>query len=162
MKHLLKISVAAGMAFGAATLSANAADAESTWTMGETNGNSFVYMSDVSGPSVTLNCSDRFGVQAVVYLNGNSMDELTISGKPRTRNVEISTESTETRDGDWAYLRNAKTLISTRGWQGKRIFNAAVTGSPVAMDIARIGSVNLTLPAVNDDFRTFVSNCSSL
>lgn len=164
MKHLLKTGAALALAATTITFTASAADAESTWKLGDNNGNAFLYMADASGPSLTLNCSERMGVQAVLYLDGNSIDELTIDGSRRitSRKVTMESESTEARDGDWAYLRKAKTLISTRGWQGKRIFNAAVTGSPVSIDIRRVGTVNVTPPEVNDEFREFVESCSAI
>lgn len=164
MNHILKIGAATALAATALSFTASAADAESAWTLTENNGASFLYMADASGPSVTLSCSDKMGVQAVVYLDGNSVDDLGFSknSKVRSRKVALESETTEPRDGTWAYLRNAKVLISTRGWQGKRIFNAAVTGSSVSMDVFRIGTVSITPPTVNDDFRSFVSECDSI
>lgn len=164
MKTLLKLSAVLTLAAGTIGFAAHAADAESAWSAGEKNGKTFLYTADASGPSVTLNCSDKMGVQAVVYLNGNGMDELDINTKTRlrSRKIELDSDTTEPRDGDWLYLRTAKTLVSTKSWQGKRIFNAAVTGSPVTMDIARIGSYTITPPAVNDDFRAFVSDCDAV
>ena len=121
-------------------------------------------MSDPTGPSVTLTCSDKMGVQAVLYLNGNSMDDLTVDTSTRitSRQVEMTSDTTQAKDGEWLYVRRAKTLVSTRGWQGKRIFNAAVSGSSVSFDIFRVGEYTITPPAVNDDFKTFVSDCSSI
>ncbi len=164
MKTLLKVGAVLTLAAGTVGFAAHAADAESTWSTGEKNGKTFLYTADATGPSMTLNCSDKMGIQAVVYLNGNGIDELDINTKARirSRKVELDSETTDPKDGDWAYFRTAKTLISTKSWQGKRIFNAAVTGSPVTMDIARVGSYTITPPAVNDEFKTFVSECDAI
>lgn len=164
MNHFIKLSAAAAVAATTIGFTAHAADAESNWSLGDNNGTPFLYMSDPTGPSVTLTCSDKMGVQAVIYLNGNGMDDLALNGNSRitTRNVEMSSDTTETRDGDWAYFRRAKTLISTRGWQGKRIYNAAVSGSSVSFDIFRVGEYTITPPAVNDEFKSFVADCSSI
>lgn len=164
MKLHLKLGAAMAIAATSIGLTAHAADAESTWSLGDNNGTAFLYTASPAGPSLTLNCSDKFGVQAVVYLNGNGMDELILESNSRikSRRVEMDSDTTEPRDGDWAYLRSAKTLISTKGWQGKRIFNAAVTGSAVSMDIFRVGSYEFQLPAINDDFKSFVSSCNSI
>jgi hypothetical protein len=164
MNHFIKLGAAAAIAATTIGFTAHAADAESKWSLGDNNGKSFLYMSDPTGPSVTLNCSERMGVQAVIYINGNDMDNLQLNPNYRlsTRTVEMSSDSTETKDGTWGYYRSAKTLISTRGWQGKRIFNAAVSGSPVTLDITRVGEFTITPPAVNDEFKSFVADCSSI
>lgn len=163
MNHPFKTCAALALAATTLTFTASAADAESTWTLGDNGGAAFLYMSDPTGPSLTLNCSERMGVQAVLYLDGNSVDELVLDpGRVSSRTVSLDTDTTDARKGDWAYLRQAKTLISTRGWQGKRIFNAAVSGSPVSIDIRRVGSVTVTPPAVNDAFREFVADCNSI
>ena len=164
MKTLFKVGAVLTLAAGTLGFAAHAADAESTWAAGENNGKTFLYAADASGPSLTLNCSDTMGIQAGVYLNGNGMDDLTLSSNSRlgTRNIELDSDTTDPKDGDWAYIRSAKTLISTKSWQGKRIFNAAVTGSPVTLDIARVGSYTITPPAVNDEFKTFVSDCDAI
>lgn len=164
MKLHLKLGAIVAIAATSIGFSAHAADAESTWSLGDNNGTAFLFTASPSGPSLTLSCSDKIGVRAVVYLNGNGMDDLEINTKMslKTRKVELDSDTTEPRDGSWVYLRRAKTLISTKGWQGKRIFNAAVSGSPVSIDVSRAGSYEITLPAVNDDFKSFVSNCSAI
>lgn len=164
MKLHLKLGAALAIAATSIGLSAHAADAESTWSLGDKDGTAFLYTAAPTGPSLTLNCSEKLGVQAVVYLNGNAIDDLAINTKTRlkTRKVEIVSDTTEPRDGDWVYLRRAKTLVSTKSWQGKRIFNAAVTGSPVTMDVFRVGSYDITLPAVDDEFKSFVSSCDAI
>ena len=164
MNHFIKLGTAAALAATTIGFAAHAADAESNWSLGDNNGTPFLYMSDPTGPSITLNCSERMGVQAVIYLKGNSVDELALNADARitSRNVEMSSDTAASKDGDWAYFRRDKTLISTRGWQGKRIFNAAVSGSSVSFDIARVGEYTITPPAVNDDFKSFVADCSSI
>ena len=164
MNHFIKLGAAAAVAASTIGFTAHAADAESNWSLGDNNGTPYLYMSDPTGPSVTLTCSDKMGVQAVLYLNGNSMDDLTVDTSTRitSRQVEMTSDTTQAKDGEWLYVRRAKTLVSTRGWQGKRIFNAAVSGSSVSFDIFRVGEYTITPPAVNDDFKTFVSDCSSI
>ena len=164
MNHLTRNCVALTFLAASASFGASAADAESSWTLGESDGKSFLHMTDVSGPSLTLNCSDKIGLQAILYLDGNAIDDLgmKIKSKIKTRNVHLDTDSTNRRDGDWLYVRSNKTLFSSKGWQAKRIFNAAVTGSPVAVDITRVGSYELTPPPVNDSFKAFVSECDAV
>ncbi|MEC7290659.1 MAG: hypothetical protein VXW22_11285 [Pseudomonadota bacterium] len=164
MKHLPRNCVALTFLAASATLAANAADAESSWALGERNGQSFLHMTDASGPSLSLRCHDKLGLQAVLYLDGNGIDELDmpIKTKVKTRNVHLDTDSTDRRDGSWLYVRANKTLYSAKGWQAKRIYNAAISGSTVDVDITRVGSYNLTPPPVNDAFKSFVSSCDSI
>ena len=168
MKYNFKTGAALALAATTLTFTASAADAESTWTLSDNGGAAFLYMSDPTGPSLTLKCSEQIGLQAVLYLNGNSIDDLVIDGdrvnsrRLSARNVTLDTDTTDARKGEWVYFRQVKTLISTRGWQGKRIFNAAVSGSTVSIDIRRVGTFNVTPPAVNDDFRELVAGCSAI
>lgn len=165
MKHLPRNCVALTFLAASAALGANAADAEQgAWALGEKNGKTFLHMTDASGPSLTLNCNENIGLQAVLYLNGNGIDDLEVATKTRlkTRNVYLDTDSTDRRDGDWLYVRLAKVLVSSKGWQAKRIYNAAITGSPVEVDITRVGSYTLTPPPVNDSFKSFVESCDAI
>ncbi|MCR9270179.1 MAG: hypothetical protein ACX94B_09105 [Henriciella sp.] len=163
MKHLLKTGAALTLAATALTFSASAADAEAAWSLGDKNGKAFLHTVTEAGPSIALTCSERVGVQATVFLNGNSIDEAEIKSTSglRTRKGSIETATTEEKDGDWLYLRPAKTLISTKGWQGKRIYNAAITGSPVTMTVSRLGEMTFELPGVDDQFKSFASSCEA-
>ena len=89
MKLHLKLGAALAIAATSIGFSAHAADAESAWTLGDKNGAAFLYTASPTGPSVTLNCSEKLGVQAVVYLNGNSMEDLAINTKSRLKTRKV-------------------------------------------------------------------------
>jgi len=163
MNHLTRNCVALTFLGASAALGAHAADAAGGWTEGEQNGVSFVHTVTEDGPSVMLSCSDRVGIRATVFLNGDDLEAATngTAGRIGARRVTLDTNSTEPRKGDWAYLRAQGRLISAKGWQGKRIFNAAVTGSPVSMDIFKLGERSFSMPAVDDQFKSFTSNCAA-
>lgn len=161
MKHPLKsLPVVAALA-ASVTLAANASDADSSWDFADVEGKTFLHTVTAAGPSVALTCSDSVGVQATIYLNGNSIDETRIKSTAglQTRKGSLDTETTEEREGPWLYLRPAKTLVSTKGWQGKRIYNAAITGSPVTMTVARLGEMTFELPGVDNAFKDFAQSC---
>lgn len=164
MTHLPRNCVALTVLAAATALGAHAADSDSSWALGEKDGKSFLHMTDASGPSLTLNCHDRMGLQAVLYLNGAEIDDLALNSTTRlsTRNVDMDTATTESRDGEWVYLRRAKVLISSKGWQAKRIYNAAVTGSAVSFDVSRVGEYSVTPAPINDSFKSFVASCDSV
>ncbi len=82
-------------------------------------------------------------------------------GKARTRRVSIDTESTDPRSGSWGYYRTQGKLVSSKSWQGKRIYNAAITGSPVSMDVFKVGEMSFDLPGVDDQFKSFASSCDA-
>ena len=115
------------------------------------------------GLTVMLGCSDRLGVQARIYLDGMTQDALQLEPvrRVKTRMVEIETESSEAKKYPWAYLRTKQQLVSVNAWQGKRLYNAAIKGEPISLNIARIGDFSITLPEVNDDFKTFASTCEA-
>lgn len=163
MKHLLRNCVALSMLATSASFAASAADAEGAWATGDNGGKTFLHTVTEAGPSVALTCSDSVGVQATVYLNGNEIDETQIKSTAglKTRKGSLVTETTEERDGTWLYIRPAKTLITTKGWQGKRIYNAAITGSPVTMSVYKIGEVSFQLPGVDEAFTQFAKSCEA-
>ena len=123
----------------------------------------YVLAENADGPALMLGCSERLGVQARVYLNGMTQTDLAIekTRRVKTRSVQISTESTEAKRDAWAYLRSKGQLISVRPWQGKRIFNAAIRGEVVNMDVTKVGDLALELPEVNDAFKSFATTCSA-
>ncbi|MCR9080342.1 MAG: hypothetical protein NXH78_14695 [Hyphomonadaceae bacterium] len=163
MKHLTRNCVALTFLGASAALGAHAADAAGGWTLSESNGSSLIYAATDAGPSVALSCSDQVGIRAVVLLNGESLEEaLNAPGaRAKSRRVSLETETTDPRAGDWHYIRRQGKLVSTKSWQGKRIYNAAVTGSPVSMDIFKVGERSFELPGVDDQFTTFASSCDA-
>ncbi len=163
MTHFTRNCIALSLLGASATFGAHAADTPTDWTLGEKNGVSFLHTVTDAGPSVLLSCSDTVGIRAMVFLNGDDIESATngTTGRISTRRVSLGTDSTETRKGDWGYVRSQGRLISTKSWQGKRIYNAAITGSPVSMDIFRLGESTFSLPAVDEDFKTFNSTCAA-
>lgn len=163
MKHLTRNCVALTFVAASATLGASAADAEGGWALGEKDGNSYLHTVTDAGPSVMLSCSDSVGIRATVSLNGDSMQELETAskGKARARRVALETETTDPRSGAWGYIRTQGKLISTKSWQGKRIYNAAITGSPVSMDVFKVGEMSFGLPGVDDQFKSFATSCDA-
>lgn len=123
----------------------------------------YILAENEEGPAIMLGCSARLGIQAKLFLDGMTTENLTLNKIKRasTRQIEIDTESTEARKFPWAYIRPKRELISVRPWQGKRIFNAAVRGELISMSIARIGDIEITLPELNDAFTEFASSCEA-
>ena len=115
-------------------------------------------------PQTMLNCSERTGLTAAVFLEPKTIDDIFDSRRVtlKGRNVTMSVDGMEPRKDAWVYKRSAKALNSAKLWQAQRIYNAIVRGVPVDMQISRIGDVTLTFPPVNDDFRWFVENCPAL
>ncbi len=137
--------------------------AETSWQLDEEAGASLIFAQDVGGPSLSLVCSDSIGIQAILYLNGTDSGTPPINPRTRlkSRNMEMSTDSYTQRDAKWGYWRPQKVLVSTKSWQGKRLFNAAIKGEAVAIDISRVGEYTLTLPPMNADFAEFASSCAA-
>lgn len=147
--------------FGISIAATCLATQASAWEMSQGDSKSFVYAKDEGGASIALTCSDSMGIQATVYLDGNDMDNLNVRapGRLALRRVTLDTESTEPKSDRWAYIRSERTLVSTEAWQGRRIYNAIVTGSPVSMSVRRVGDYTLNLPPVDENFKTFSGTC---
>lgn len=163
MNHITRNCIALTFLGASAALGAHAADAAGGWTLGEKDGASYLHTVTDAGPSVMLSCSDTVGIRATVFLNGDDMEaaETAEGGKARTRRVALDTASTDSRSGAWGYVRTQGKLISSQSWQGKRIYNAAITGSPVSMDIFKVGERSFELPGVDDHFKSFASSCDA-
>lgn len=162
MNRKLPTLIAAGLSTLGLSLSAHAADG--TWQFTEAgDAPARVFAQDVGGPSLSLVCSDRFGVQAFLYLNGSETGELNIGRRTRlnSRNVEIASESTAAKSASWGYIRPSKLLISSKSWQGRRLFNSVVKGEPVTLSISRIGDYTLEMPAVDEQFTAFANSCDA-
>lgn len=123
----------------------------------------YLLAENAEGPTIMLGCSDRLGVQARIYLNGMTQEDLKLEPvrRVKTRMVSIDTESSDPKKYPWAYLRTKQQLVSVKAWQGKRLYNAAIKGEEVQLDIARIGDFSFTPPTINDDFKTFASTCTA-
>lgn len=123
----------------------------------------YVLAENADGPALMLGCSDRLGVQARIYLKGMTQADLTMekARRVKTRSVKIETASTETKRDTWAYLKSKGQLISVRPWQGRRIFNSAIRGEVVNMDVGKVGELSLELPAVDAAFETFANTCAA-
>jgi len=155
-------SIAAGFAGLGLAMSASAATNWELSTPEEEGVVPHVTMTNADGPTVSLFCSDKLGVQAAVHLEGADFsNSVAAKSKMRTRTVDISTDSMSERGDAWGYVRNAKTIISTRPWQGKRLFNAAIKGESVTLDVARVGAYTLTMPTTDKAFSTFAKSCSA-
>ena len=157
MKRLNSIAKISTLAI-ATSLAASQAVA---WEMGAEPDKNYVYTKTDDGASITLMCSDTVGIRATVYLDGNEMDNLAVGTERRlaTRQVTIDTEATEPRRDRWVWVRSARTLISTKPWQGRRVYNAVITGSPINMTVRRVGDFTLNLPPVDDNFKSFSKTC---
>ena len=160
----IRTCVALGLAIGLTPALANAAD----WQAGTINYNGetadYVAFQDEAGPTVSILCVEQPSLQTAVYLDGGEPTDITIGKRSNTvdRKVTMDSSSTDSREGVWTYLRTSKLLTTTRGWQGRRIFNSAVKGEAVNMDIRFMDDVAFTPPPMNEAFKEFAKSCEVL
>ncbi len=167
MKFKLSRILLAVSALGVTSITANASEPESSWQLADSSleENAKMIFAEVeASPSIALHCSEKVGIRAVIYLNGDSLNESEFPGDARlkSRNVSLSTPSLSKRVEPWGYIRSGKILISAKGWPGKRIYNSAISGEPLTTYVTRVGSVDLVVPAVDDNFKTFASSCAAI
>lgn len=177
MKYLIKTATATlfAVATAAGALAMAETGPEGEWTLLSKSGDvvaenqapsDMVLLAETGKQTVTFNCSDNLGLQARVYMEGNSADDIglgsVIPSQINSRAVSLSTPTKEARREQWVYVRADGVLITSRPWQAKRIYNASITGEPVTLSGFRLGKHTFSLPAVNDDFKTFASKCDEV
>jgi len=149
-----------GATFAASAHAADSAPSTSAWTLlVESNGNA-VYSSETGEPALVLGCNDAGKISATFSIDGDVVDKLQ-SRSARSRRVDatLTVGDGESATAKWAYLPTRKMVSPIENRYARRVFNAAVTGSTVSLDLGRRGSFEFAPPVLNDDFKTFADNC---
>lgn len=147
----------------AGTLPASAATGD--WAHRSTAAGTDTLFTQTGETAIKLACSPSLGVQATIYLKGVEVSDDRLKYLPKRRikirDGVVNTESTTEKSGAWAYIKATDMLVSSEPWQGRRIYNAVVKGESVDIDVDKVGEVSLTMPAINDDFKTFARSCDA-
>ena len=121
----------------------------------------YLFAESEEGASVVLSCSDRFGLSAAIVFEDMTVEQIfeTTARRLKGRAVSVSYGTVKPKKANWAYERKTKSLQSIVHWQAARVYNAAATGNTLHLDISRLGKRTLSMPKVDQNFRTFRSNC---
>ncbi len=144
--------------------SAHASDTVDTheWTLIPNSDAKAVYTTQVDEPALVLSCSDQGKVSAVIGIEGNLMENLQ---EKRSNSVFLRATLTvgdqEPVTDRWRFYTKTKFATPTDGKLKRRLYNAAITGSEVTLDLGRRGTFSFTPPEMNEDFLAFANGCAA-
>ena len=149
-----------GAAFAA---SAHAADNEqnsSEWTMlGESNGKA-IYSTESNAPALVIGCNDAGKISATFALDGDVEAKLASrSSRTRRLNGTLTVEGNDSATSKWAFLPTRNMASPVENKYARRLYNAAISGKSVTLDLGRRGSFEYSPPALNADFQAFAAGC---
>ena len=149
-----------GAALTATAHAADSAPSTSQWSLLEEANGKAIYSTEDGQPALVFGCNDAGKISATFSLDGNIKAKLA-SRSSRTRRVDgaLTVGDGETVTSKWAYLpaRNMASPIDNK--YARRLYNAAVTGSTVTIDLGRRGTYEFVPPKTNSDFKTFADGC---
>lgn len=122
-----------------------------------------VLTTDADQRGVFLACTkDRFFARVATEPMQMAEMALKQTGRSRTvtgtlyRNGEVVDES------KWGYLPSLKVAVPTTARPAAILFNAAVRGDTIELELPRIGRFSVDVPAADDAFAAFASGCADL
>lgn len=151
------------LASAALTATANAASSEqddSAWALLQASNGKAIYSTDSDIPSLIIGCSDAGKVSATISLDGNVESKLGLrSDRTRRVNGILTVGDGEPESSKWAYLPSRNMVSPIDNKFARRLYNAAVTGDIVSLDLGRRGVYEFTPPEINDHFKVFAAGC---
>lgn len=153
-------SLLVGLTFAATAHAADSAPSESEWTILEASNGNAIFSTEMDGPALVLGCNESGKISATFSLDGDIEAKLD-SRSLRTRRVSgtLTVEGYEPADTKWAYLPGRNMASPMEGHLARRLYNAAVTGAHVTLDLGKRGTFEYSPPALNSDFETFAAGC---
>ena len=84
----------------------------------------------------------------------------------RSKRTSVINGSLAVEEGDpdqakWVFLKKRNMAPPIEGRFARRIYNAAVTGKSVTVDLGRQGSYEYAPPKLNGEFKAFADGCSA-
>lgn len=145
------------------TATAHAADSlevSGEWSILEASNGKAIYSTETGAPALILGCNDAGKISATFSLDGDVADKLA-SRSVRSRRVDatLTVDGKEPATSKWAYLPTRNMASPVENKYARRLYNAAVTGKTVTLDLGRRGTYEYAPPKINSDFETFASGC---
>ncbi|MEL6693429.1 MAG: hypothetical protein AAFQ12_10410 [Pseudomonadota bacterium] len=148
--------------FSGTAFAADEAPANTEWNLLDGSNGKAVYSTESGAPALVLGCNEAGRISATFSLDGDVMEKLEVQSK-RTRVINGTLAVTE-GDSDkakWAYLKAPNLASPIEGRYARRIYNAAVTGKSVQIDLGRQGSYEYAPPKLNGQFKAFADGCTA-
>ncbi|MEM9838464.1 MAG: hypothetical protein AAF830_04835 [Pseudomonadota bacterium] len=153
--------------FAAALLAATATSAavpqdDASWVRAEGLSIPAIYPSvkDQPGPLLTCN-SGKYGL--IISTRDGDFDSIIDSSSNRTRNMSgsIEVDGEETYKGFFSYRPGTGAASAVERKPAAQVFNAVVRGQSVDFRLGRKVETTLSLPPMDDTFRTFAAECKA-
>ncbi|NQY41130.1 MAG: hypothetical protein HRT80_13645 [Henriciella sp.] len=149
-------------AFSGTAFAADEAPAATQWSLLDGSNGKAVYSTESGSPALVLGCSEAGKISATFSLDGNVMDKMEArSKKTRVINGSLAVEEADADKAKWIYLKRRNMAAPIEGRYARRIYNAAVTGKSVTIDLGRQGSYEYAPPKLNGQFKAFADGCSA-
>ena len=116
---------------------------------------------DSSVPGVAFICSSENGLKAVASLNEGDLKEklLDPTDRIKTRSVTLLIDGERVSRETWLFKPDVQTVQPLQPSTNKTIYNAIILGQTVTVKLGSRDPVELTLPAIDDEFRAFAASC---
>lgn len=141
--------------------SAFAASAEGSWSLADLPNGKIIYSTEADGAGLAFGCSTDGRLTAFVNIDGADMTAKMVSEAPETRTKpgKLSVGDGEADKTKWTYLPDLQVMTPVHNKITRRLYNAAITGEPVKLELRYMDNIKVTPPAIDDTFKTFSSSC---
>jgi hypothetical protein len=149
-------------AFTGPAFAADEAPTTTQWSLLEGSNGQAVYSTESGAPALVLGCNEAGKISATFSLDGDVMSKLeTRSKRTSVINGSLAVEEGDPDQAKWVFLKKRNMASPIEGRFARRIYNAAVTGKSVTVDLGRQGSYEYDPPKLNGEFKAFADGCSA-
>lgn len=122
-----------------------------------------VYAQEGEGIATLLSCNAEGKLSAIVSIKDGDFVRKMQANAPYRRSVDVSMNRDGVDEGEsvWTLIAAVDTIHTKSHTEAAKIYNAAILGQSVQLDVQRKGSVTLDLPSVDDIFTAFATTCFS-
>lgn len=151
-----------GVTFAATAHAADGSSTDAEWSLIENSNNRVIYSTAEDAPALILTCSDKGSIKSLISLDGDALGKLSMSStRSRRVNGELAVGADDSAKINWAYFPSRRMASPIQNRYARRIYNAAIKGAPLTVDLGRRGEYTVSVPQLNDDFKAFAATCSA-
>jgi len=138
-----------------------AATGPNGWTRADLPNGQIVYSTSEGGSGLAFGCTADGKLSAFVNIDGADMVAKLTSGTPATRSKpgKLTVDGGEAARTNWTYMPDLKVMSPKKPQITRRLYNAAVTGDTVQLELRYMDDVSIAPPAIDSEFTAFSSSC---
>jgi len=140
-----------------------ASPAEGGWTLTDLPNGKMVYSTPEDGAGLAFGCSPDGTLSAFVNIDGADMANKLTDGIPASRSKpgKLSVDGGKAEKTKWRYMSDLQIMSPVQPKITRRLYNAAITGAPVQLELRYMDNVSIAPPKIDDAFKTFASSCKA-